>query len=70
MGSLVTKNIPPYAIVGGNPAKVIKFRFTEYQVEELLKIAWWNWADAKVAKMLPLLMSENIDEFIKIAKNS
>ena len=39
MGSPVTKDVPPCALVGGNPAKVIKFRFSEKQIEELLKIA-------------------------------
>ena len=41
-GAVVTKNVPPYAIVGGVPAKVIKFRFTEEQIEKLLKLQWWN----------------------------
>ena len=50
MGSLVTKDVPPYALVGGNPAKVIKFRFGEKQIEELLKIAWWNWMTRKLQK--------------------
>ena len=69
MGSLVTKDVPPYALVGGNPAKVIKFRFNEKQIEELLKIAWWNWSDEEVAKVLPLLLSDEINAFIKLAKN-
>lgn len=68
MGSLVTKDVPPYAIVGGNPARLIKFRFNEKQIEDLLKIAWWNWNDEEVAKMLPLLLSEDIDTFIDLAK--
>ena len=37
-------------LVGGNPAKVIKFRFGEKQIEELLKIAWWNWMTRKLQK--------------------
>ena len=41
-GSIVTKDIPPYAIVAGNPARVIRFRFDETIIEELLKISWWN----------------------------
>lgn len=41
-GAVVTKNVPPYAIVGGVPAKVIKYRFTHEQIRKLLEIQWWN----------------------------
>ena len=41
--SVVVKNIPPYAIVGGNPAKIIRFRFSEDVIESLLRIKWWDW---------------------------
>lgn len=41
--SVVVKDVPPYAIVGGNPAKIIKYRFDEETVDALLKIQWWNW---------------------------
>lgn len=43
-GSIVTKDVPPYAIVGGNPAKIIKYRFSEDQIAKLLSIKWWNWS--------------------------
>lgn len=69
MGSLVSKDVPPYAIVGGNPAKIIKYRFSEEQIGELLKIEWWNWADEKIINFLPLILSENIDSFIEEAKD-
>ena len=41
-GAIVTKNVPPYAIVGGIPAKIIKYRFSEEQIEFLEKLQWWN----------------------------
>ena len=65
--SHVVKDVEPYSIVGGNPAKFIKYRFTSEQIEKLLEIKWWNWDDEKINKFTPLLCNENIDDFIKIA---
>ena len=47
-GSIVTKNIPPYAIAVGNPARVIKKRFSEQIIEQLLEIEWWDWSEEKI----------------------
>ena len=69
MESLVVKDVPPYALVGGNPAKVIKYRFSKEQIEECLRIAWWNWTDEKIKSIVPFLLSEDIDKFIKYAKD-
>ena len=65
--SHVVKNVEPYSLVGGNPAKFIKYRFTPEQIEKLLEIKWWDWDDAKINKFTPLLCNTNIDEFIKSA---
>jgi virginiamycin A acetyltransferase len=46
----VVKDVPPYAIVGGNPAKVIKYRFTDEQITDLQAIGWWDWSDAIIAE--------------------
>jgi len=70
LNSLVVKDVPPYAIVGGNPAKIIKYRFKPQQIESLLKISWWNWSDTEVTRMLPLMASYDIDKFIEIAEKS
>lgn len=65
--SHVVKNVEPYSIVGGNPAKIIKYRFNKDQIEKLLKIEWWYWDDEKINKYVPLLCNENIDKFIEEA---
>jgi Acetyltransferase (isoleucine patch superfamily) len=58
--SVVTKDVPPYAIVGGVPAKIIKYRFPENKIEELLKSSWWD---------LPLNeIKENLKQFNDLLK--
>lgn len=47
-GAVVTKDVPPYAIVGGNPAKVIRYRHPPAIVEAMLSIGWWDWSDEKI----------------------
>jgi len=63
--SFVTKDVPPYAMVGGYPAEIIRYRFTEPQIAAMLRIQWWNWPDDKIKKAVPLLCSRNIDKFIQ-----
>jgi acetyltransferase-like isoleucine patch superfamily enzyme len=67
-GAVVTKDVPPYAIVGGNPAKVLRFRFTEQQRADLLDIKWWDWSDEEVRAAVPYLASDDIDAFIAYAR--
>lgn len=63
-GAHVVKNVEPYTIVGGNPAKLIKKRFTDEQIHALLKIKWWDWPVEKIREAVPLLSSPNIQNFI------
>ena len=63
-GSVVTKDVPPYAIVAGNSAKVVKYRFTEEQIEKLLSIAWWDWDEQKIKDNAMDMWSDNIGGFI------
>jgi len=65
--SHVVKDVEPYSIVGGNPARFIKYRFSTETISKLLKIKWWFWEDSKINEFVPLLCNENIDEFIKVA---
>jgi len=67
--SHIVKDVEPYSIVGGNPAKLIKYRFTEEQIKSLLAIKWWYWDDADINKCLYMLCSENIDDFIELASS-
>lgn len=62
--SVVAKDVPPYAVVVGNPMIIKRYRFTDIQIQELLKIRWWTWEDDKVKKHIEDF--KNIDHFIKI----
>jgi acetyltransferase-like isoleucine patch superfamily enzyme len=64
----VTKNVEPYSIVGGNPARFIRYRFSKEQIKKLLQIEWWNWPEDRVSQFLPLITSTDIDRFIDAAE--
>ena len=53
-----------YAIVAGNPAKIIKYRFNNEIIEKLLDIKWWNFKEEELVKVIILLQSRNIDEIL------
>ena len=63
--SIVTKNIPPYTLVWGIPAKIIKKRFSDEQISLLLKLQRWNWSEKKIQEKIPLLLSNNFDSLEK-----
>ncbi|MGA2176583.1 MAG: CatB-related O-acetyltransferase [Verrucomicrobiota bacterium] len=62
--STVTRNVPAYSVAVGNPARVVKQRFTPEQVAALEQIGWWNWPVNKIREAMPLLMSPCMDEFV------
>lgn len=58
--AVVTRDVGPYEIVGGNPARPIRKRFDDAAINELLKIQWWNWDIEKITGNLPLITSSDI----------
>lgn len=59
--SVVTGDVPAYAIVGGNPAKVIRYRFDSETIARLEQIAWWNWPVEKISAHLALITAGDVD---------
>lgn len=64
-GAVVTRDVLAYAIVAGNPARILKKRFSDRQITGLLTIRWWNWPLEKIHSQQHLLCSGNIDGFIE-----
>jgi acetyltransferase-like isoleucine patch superfamily enzyme len=68
IGALVTKDIPAYAIVGGNPAKLIRYRFSAEQIAALLEIRWWDWPEDEIKLAASYLTSRDVNAFIEYAQ--
>ena len=62
--AVITKDVPPFSIVAGNPAKIIRYRFEKNVIDQLLKIEWWNWEKEKVEQNINLLA--DINKFLEI----
>ena len=67
--SVVIKDVEPYTVVGGNPAKEIKKRFSDDIIDRLLKIAWWNWPKEKITNNLEVIVSSDINELETLAQS-
>lgn len=66
-GSVVVKSVPPYAIVGGVPARIIKYRFSSEIINRLIHVAWWNWPHILIEKNKSLFYL-NVDDFLEKAE--
>ena len=62
--SVVSRDVAPYSIVGGNPAKEIKKRFTDREIEQLLETAWWDWPIEKITTHVQSLTSNDVEAIV------
>lgn len=67
-GAIVTRNVEPYSIVAGNPARHLRWRFDEPVRTALLDMAWWEWPSDEIASIAPLLCSSNIDALVDYSR--
>ena len=65
-GSVVTKDVAPYTIVAGNPARVIRRRFSEAVAERLDRLAWWDWTHSQLRKAVPDFRSLSVEAFLDL----
>ncbi len=58
--SVVAADVPPYAVVAGNPARVVKMRFADDVIAELLDLAWWDWESERLTRAIPALVRSDL----------
>lgn len=62
--AVVTKDVPPYTIVGGTPAKKIRKRFDAEVIQQLLMLKWWDWSTDKIRQCLPYIAERKMNELL------
>lgn len=62
--ALVTKDVAPYTVVGGNPTKLIRKRFNDHEIEQLVNLAWWDWPIDKITKNLPIIIVGDVQALV------
>jgi len=67
--AVITTDVPPYAVVAGNPARVVQERFNGEDVQRLLKAAWWDWPVETINKHVRALMSGDVDTIVHVSKS-
>ncbi|MEM6649680.1 MAG: CatB-related O-acetyltransferase [Pseudomonadota bacterium] len=67
--AVVTKDVPPYAIVAGNPATIIRLRFSEEIISILLKLKWWNWDVDTITTHLPIISGSDVGALKSLCDN-
>jgi acyl-[acyl carrier protein]--UDP-N-acetylglucosamine O-acyltransferase len=63
-GAVVARDVPPFAVVGGNPCKFIRWRFEEATRDQLLEAAWWDWPMEEVKSVARMLSGSDLDGFL------
>ncbi len=66
--SVVTHDVPPYTLVGGNPARPIRHRFADADIDTLLRIAWWDWPVERITRLLPSIVAGDVAALAREAK--
>jgi virginiamycin A acetyltransferase len=66
-GSVVVDDVPDYGIVGGNPAKLIRRRYVDKDIDRLLALAWWDWPIEHLTEHVRTIMSGSVDELAAVA---
>ena len=67
--AVVVRDVPAYGIVAGNPAKLLRTRFSDAIIEELEDVRWWDWPDERIDRAVPYLQSDRIDEFLNLVRD-
>jgi acetyltransferase-like isoleucine patch superfamily enzyme len=64
-GSVVSRNVGPFEVVAGNPARLVRTRFAPGVIEALERIRWWDWEKERILEAMPLLLSPDVEAFVR-----